>query len=132
MRFLFVLLLLLSLAAPLPLAHAAPPKAKAVKEQLAGTWLELAKSDNLFIIKADGSYRLLLKKGEIENLHFLAGTWSLDADSKLTLKVKVGSEVITSEAKVSFEGEELILTNESGPTKHRRVKGPVPERFEWK
>jgi hypothetical protein len=108
-------------------------RAESLKEKIVGTWLETGKSDNLVSLKADGSYRIFLKKGEINELHFLEGTWSLTPDMILTLQIKLpNGRSQDFHAKVAFEGEEMVLTDEDKTvTRQRRLKGAVPDRFVW-
>ena len=129
MKYLLLVLFMIGLIAVRPSAV----HAESLKEKIVGTWLETGKSDNLVSLKADGSYRIFLKKGEIDDRHFLEGTWSLTPDMIITLRIKVPSgKTQDFHAKVSFEGEEMILTDEDKVvTRHRRLKGAVPDRFVW-
>jgi hypothetical protein len=117
----------------LGLIAARPPAARAesLKDKVVGTWLETGKSDNLVTLNADGTYKIFLKKGEIGNLHFLEGTWTLTPDMIITVSITVQGQTKSVTAKVSFEGEEMIFTDKDTVTRQRRVKGAVPERFVW-
>ncbi|HEV7401916.1 MAG TPA: hypothetical protein VGO11_03285 [Chthoniobacteraceae bacterium] len=129
MKYLLLVLFMIGLTvARPPAAHA-----ESLKEKIVGTWLETGKSDNLFTLNADGSYRIFLKKGEIDDLHFLEGTWSLTPDMKITLRIKLrNGRTQDFHAKVAFEGDELVLTDdEKTVTRQRRLKGAVPDRFVW-
>ena len=104
----------------------------AIRAQLVGIWDEVHPKDNLVYFAKDGSWKLYLEEGEIGTLRSLNGTWSLSDDGKLTIAFTVNDQKQSMVAKVTFDGEEMVLTEQDGSeTRHRRHKGPIPERFQW-
>jgi hypothetical protein len=103
-----------------------------LRTQLIGMWDELHPSDNLVYFAKDGSWKLYLKKGEIGDLRSLNGNWILSNNGNLTLTFAIQDQAHIENTKLSFDGEEMVLTDAKGAeTRHRRHKGPIPERFQW-
>jgi uncharacterized protein (TIGR03066 family) len=96
--------------------------------KLVGTWHEYTPSDNLVSFSADGRVVMYLRKGEIGDLRQLAGKWTLAGNGDLTVTFEALGRSVTQTTKLSFAGEEMILTDDKGQeTKHRRQTGPLPE-----
>ena len=55
-----------------------------------------------------------MKKGEIGNLRSLNGNWMLSNDGKLQIIFTVEGQTHTQSAKLSFDGEEMVLTDDKG------------------
>jgi len=113
-------------------AQNAAPAQNDLRGALIGTWAEYQPGTNLVQFAKDGSWKLYLTKGEIGELHTLDGKWVLTGDDKLAVTVysPAGSAVLV--ATLTFEGEEMVLTDEKGvQTRHRRHQGPIPERYRW-
>lgn len=105
---------------------------EALREKLTGMWIEFHPGDNLVYYAKDGTFKLFLKKGEIEDLHFIEGEWTLSSDGKLKLTGLLNGEVaFEKECTVSFNADELIVNYEDNEVHHRRHVGPIPERFQW-
>jgi uncharacterized protein (TIGR03066 family) len=111
-----------------------------LQKRMVGTWLEerfetkskeVRKSDNLVTFAADGSLKLHLKKGEKGDQRALEGTWKMEAGGKLKMEIVVDGEKNEQAMTVSFEGEQMVFTDEDGRrTWHSRHEGPLPERYQ--
>jgi uncharacterized protein (TIGR03066 family) len=100
--------------------------------KLVGTWHEYSPSDNLVRFTADGHVTMYLRKGEIGNLHTLEGNWKLVDNAMLNVKFTAMGRSVEQSNKLSFAGDEMILTDEKGArTKHRRHNGALPARTQW-
>jgi uncharacterized protein (TIGR03066 family) len=100
--------------------------------RLVGTWHEYSPSDNLVSFSADGRVVMYLRKGEIGDLHQLDGKWTLASSGDLTVTFDALGRSVTQTTKVSFEGDDMILTDDKGEeTKHRRQSGPMPAWTQW-
>jgi hypothetical protein len=123
------LLLAVSGFAFVPLAVAADP---ALGDRLVGVWREYSPSSNIVRFEKDGTTTLYLKKGEIGDLRTLDGKWTVSDTGTLSIVYTVGERSMTLQARLSYDGEEMILTEASGEqTKHRRHTGPIPEIYVW-
>jgi uncharacterized protein (TIGR03066 family) len=119
-------------AAPADPAAAADADPAAMQRRLVGEWVETAASRNHVDFFADGRVSLYLKKGEIGELRSLDGTWTLTGTNALTVQFTVNQQSITQSATLSFEGEEMLLTDEANNvTRHRRREGALPEEYRW-
>jgi len=99
--------------------------------KLVGTWHEYSPSDNLVNFTADGRVTMYLRKGEIGDLHTLEGKWTL-ASGMLTVKFTAQGQTVEQSTKLSFEGDEMVLTDDKGEqTKHRRHTGALPAWTQW-
>ena len=112
-----------------------------LQKRLIGTWLEtrfetrskeVRDSDNLITFSADGSLKLHLKKGEAkDNRSSLDGTWKVESDGALKMELVVDEKKEEQSMQLSFEGEEMILTDPDGRrTWHTRHEGPLPDRYQ--
>jgi len=102
-----------------------------LQTRLVGMWDEIHPSDNLVYFAKDGSWKLYLEKEEIGKLRTLIGKWTLSNDSKLTITFTIEGQAYSQSAKLSFDGQDMVLTDENrNETRHRRHKGPIPERFQ--
>jgi hypothetical protein len=102
------------------------------REQLLGMWAEVHPKDNVVYFAKDGSWKLYLKKGEIGDLHSLDGKWEILPGGKLKIVLAMNNQSKTFTSKLRFDGEEMVLVEDDGTeTRHRRHKGPLPERFQW-
>ena len=100
--------------------------------RLVGTWHEYKPGDNLVNFTADKHVVMYLKKGEIGDLRSIGGTWSLAADGMLTVTFSANGRSFSQAAKLSFSGDEMILTDDKGEqTHHNRHTGPLPAWTQW-
>jgi len=100
--------------------------------KLVGTWHEYSPSDNLVKFTADGHITMYLRKGEIGTLHTLEGQWQLTGNGMLNVKFTAMGRTVEQTNKLSFAGDEMILTDEKGEqTKHRRQNGALPAWTQW-
>lgn len=129
------LLAALVLAPPLlraPPAAAQTRNAAEPAAALTGWWEEYSPSSNIVQFLSDGTVRLYLKKGEIGNLRSLDGTWKLGADdASIQMVFSVSGKTLDRSAKLSFEGAEMVLTEDGTQTRHRRHSGKLPAIFAW-
>jgi len=101
-------------------------------DRLVGVWREYYPSSNVVQFYKDGTTKLYLKKGEIRDLRSLDGKWAISDAGMLSITYAVGEKTLTLEAKLSYEGEEMILTEKNGDqTKHRKHVGPIPQIYVW-
>lgn len=123
------LLLLLLACGFVPLAIGAEA---GLGDRLVGVWREYYPSSNVVQFYKDGTTKLYLKKGEIRDLRSLDGKWAVSDAGMLAITYAVGEKSLTLEARVSFENEEMILTEKNGDqTKHRKHVGPIPQIYVW-
>jgi uncharacterized protein (TIGR03066 family) len=100
--------------------------------KLVGVWHEYSPSDNLVSFTADGRVTMYLRKGEIADLHTLDGAWTV-SNGMLMVKFTAMGRSIEQTNKLTFAGDEMILTDDKGEeTKHRRHTGALPEWTQWK
>ena len=100
--------------------------------KLVGVWHEYNPSDNLVKFTADGHVTMYLRKGEIANLHTLEGEWKLANSGMLTVRFTAMGRSVEQTNKLSFTGDEMILTDDKGAqTKHRRHNGALPAWTQW-
>ena len=128
MKLLARIFLMLAFVAAMPLVLRAEDNAT----KLLGMWREFSPGDNLVEFKP-GTVSMLLRKGEIQDLHTMDGTWTLSPDgTTLTLTFKVGGQDRTLSATLAFTGDEMVLTDDTRiPTRHRRHTGPLPDWAKW-
>ena len=127
----FRLLMLLSAVAFAPFAIGAD-SGSALGDRLVGVWREYSPSSNVVQFFRDGTTKLYLKKGEIRDLRSLDGKWIVSDSGMLAITYAVGEKVLTLEARLSYVGEEMILTEKSGEqTKHVKHVGPIPAIYVW-
>jgi len=101
-------------------------------QKLVGLWHEYAPSDNLVNFAADGHITMYLRKGEIGDLRTLEGSWKLAGDGMLSVIFTAMGRSVEQTNRVSFAGEEMILTDDKGEqTKHRRHTGALPAWTQW-
>jgi len=101
-------------------------------DRLVGVWREYYPSSNVVQFSKDGTTKLYLKKGEIRDLRSLDGKWAVSDSGMLAITYAVGDKTLTLEARVSFDNEEMILTEKNGDqTKHRKHVGPIPQVYVW-
>lgn len=116
----------------LALALLAVAADSALGDRLVGVWREYSPSSNIVRFDKDGTTTLYLKKGEIGDLRTLNGKWNVDGSGMLSIVYTVGERSMMLQARLSYEGEEMVLTEASGErTKHRRHTGPIPEIYVW-
>lgn len=124
-------LLFLFLFCFIPLAIGAEPTGS-LGDRLVGVWREYQPTSNFVQFFPDGTIKLYLKKGEIKDLRSLDGSWVVSSSGVLTVTYTVGEKSLTLDASLTFENEEMILTQKSGEqTKHRKHVGPIPEVYIW-
>jgi hypothetical protein len=121
-----------ALALAFGFAFAAPALAQGdLQKRVVGTWHEYTPTDNLITFARDGSWKLYLKKGEVGELRTLGGKWWVEEGMLIVVIIKDNQHQRTS-ARLSFEGEELVLTDAAGvETRHRRHQGPIPKPYRW-
>lgn len=129
------LLAAVALAPPLLRAQPAAAQVRNAAEPaaaLSGWWEEYSPSSNIIQFQPDGTVRLYLKKGEIGNLRSLDGSWKLGGD-KTTIQMvfSVAGKTLDRSAKLSFEGAEMVLTEDGTQTRHRRHSGKLPATYIW-
>ena len=101
-------------------------------DRLVGVWREYHPSSNVVRFNRDGTTRLYLRKGEIRDLRSLDGKWVISDSGMLAITYAVGEKSLTLEARLTYEGEEMILIEKNGDqTKHRRHVGPIPQVYVW-
>jgi len=101
-------------------------------DRLVGVWREYYPSSNVVQFSKDGTTKLYLKKGEIRDLRSLDGKWAVSDSGMLAITYAVGDKTLTLEARISFDNEEMILTEKNGDqTKHRKHVGPIPQIYVW-
>ena len=101
-------------------------------DRLVGVWREYFPSSNVVQFYKNGATKLYLKKGEIRDLRSLDGKWVISDAGMLAITYAVGEKSLTLEARLSYEGEEMILTEKNGDqTKHRKHVGPIPQIYVW-
>ncbi|EJE49458.1 hypothetical protein PMI14_05977 [Acidovorax sp. CF316] len=128
-----------SFALPALQAHAQStrPAASAVVQDtataLVGWWEEYSPSSNIVQFLPDGTVRLYLKKGEIDALRSLDGTWKVASDpTGIEMVFTVRGRTLTRRAQISFEGPEMVIhEGKTQPTRHRRHSGQLPEAYLW-
>jgi hypothetical protein len=100
-----------------------------LRDQLIGMWLDY-RSDNLVYFAKNGTFKLYLKKGEAGRS--IIGNWVLAPDRTLTISwINMQGQRINLARKLSFDGQEMVLTNKDGKqARHRRIKGSIPKRFQ--
>lgn len=122
----YIIIVALALLCPAFHSHAIE------RSQVFGLWAEIHPKDNVVYFAKDGSWKLYLKKGEIGDLHSLDGKWSLTPDGKIKIVLTINGKTTEFTSKIKMDGEELVMTeDDGGETRHRRHKGPLPERFQW-
>jgi hypothetical protein len=122
----YILIVALALICPAFHADAAD------REKVVGMWAEIHPKDNMVYFAKDGTWKLYLKKGEIGDLHSLDGKWELTPEGRIKIVLTMNGQTKSFSSKLKFDGEELVLVEDDGAeTRHRRHKGPLPERFQW-
>lgn len=123
-------IVLLSCGLLLSLGHPAHAAVK-LEAKLIGSWEETDPQNN-FVSFAKGSNRTLhLQEGEIGEQRSIEGVWMLSGRGELKIMFEGGGQARTMSSRATFVGEELILLGKDGkPVRHRRHKGPLPERFQ--
>ena len=102
------------------------------REQFIGMWQETHPRDHIVVFAEDGSWKLHLKKGELSDLHSLGGTWRFLPDGRVQVSLTLNGNTKAFTSRLKFDGEEMVLVDPDGTeTRHRRHKGPIPERFQW-
>jgi len=100
--------------------------------RLVGWWKEYSPSSNLIHFSQDGTVKLLLKKGEIGDLHSLDGTWAIVKESNVQMVFSANGETHARDATLSFSDNEMILIEADGTeTRHRRHSGAIPKKYLW-
>ena len=114
------------------MANLAAIAAAGDSDRLVGTWRQHVGNENIVKFGADKSVTLYLRKGEVGNLHTMDGTWELADDGTITMTFTVNGQSFSRAAKLSFEGDEMVLTDDRGDrTRHVRFSGPLPAWAVW-
>ena len=134
----FARALLLSFALSFPFQPAVQAE-ESLEKQLVGTWREVRfetkskrvkESDNMVTFASDGTLKLHFKKTETAAPR-ITGKWKLDAAGAMEMELVVNEKSETQTMQLSFEGDEMILTDREGRrTWHKRHEGPLPEHYE--
>jgi hypothetical protein len=97
---------------------------KSPQEKLLGTWQEIDGQQNIVEFFEDGSFRLRLKKGELGSMESLNGKWLILKDGRIKIDVSVLGMAESQVAKLHFEGNEMIMTDDTSgkATRHKRLK----------
>ena len=99
---------------------------------LVGWWQEYYPSSNLVQFTQDGTVRLMLKKGEIGDLHELVGTWEILDNQTIQMSFSRNGKTLVRDAKLTVTDDSMTLTDENGgKTKHHRHSGKLPEEYVW-
>jgi hypothetical protein len=119
----------------LALACLVAPRAFAINDgdgsQLIGTWYDAA-GDHVVRFTAEGRVVMFLKRGQFGGLHSLEGTWTLAGDGMLTVTFSANGRTFSQAARLSYSGDEMILTDEKGEeTRHTRITGALPAWTQW-
>ena len=133
-------LLTVFLAAVLSFPFSAPSHAEeSLEKRLVGTWQEtryetmskrVKESDNMVTFASDGTLKLHFKKTESAAPQ-ITGKWKLDAAGAMEMELVVNEKSETQTMQLSFEGDEMILTDPKGRrTWHKRHEGPLPEPYQ--
>lgn len=121
----------LALQSPLP-ASAQPSGDDKAASTLVGRWEEFTPSSNIVEFVADGTIKLYLTKGEVGTLHTLDGTWKMEDGDSVRMVFSVDGRTLARTAKLSFSGQEMVLTDGGGrQSKHRRHSGKLPDKYVW-
>ena len=105
-----------------------------LEQQLVGVWIERHPSANLVQFFPDHTFevRLTKEKGQPKGLRSYRGSWALSEDCVLKVGVASGEKSMTMESILSFEGDDLVLTEKNeAPLKHSRVSGSIPAAYAW-
>jgi uncharacterized protein (TIGR03066 family) len=95
-------------------------------ERLVGFWREIGRSEALIEFTANGKVTAYFPKARTAKR--LDGVWKLDPDGNITMTFTLGRRSMTQKGTLSFEGEAMVLTDQSGDkTRHRRHSGPLPD-----
>ncbi len=112
-------------------AFAAETKAEQAT-QLVGWWEEYSPSSNIVYFSEDGTVRLMLRKGEIGDLHELVGTWEILDNQVIQMSFSANGNTLVRDAKLTVSDDSMTLTDESGgKTRHRRHSGKLPQEYVW-
>ena len=90
--------------------------------KLLGKWQEIGKDQDVVEFFADGTFSLKPGQVALKNLPPLTGKWVILPDGRIKVDVSMLGVTNSKVGKLEFVGEEMILTDESGPARHRRVK----------
>ena len=100
--------------------------------KLVGWWEEYYPSSNIVHFAEDSTVRLMLRKGEIGDLHELVGTWKILDNQVIQMSFSANGNTLVRDAKLTVSDDSMTLTDESGgKTKHRRHSGKLPEEYVW-
>jgi hypothetical protein len=100
--------------------------------KLVGWWKEYYPSSNLVQFTPDGTVRLMLRKGEIGDLHELVGTWEILDNQVIQMSFSANGKTLVRDAKLTVSDDSMTLTDENGgKTKHRRHSGKLPNEYVW-
>jgi uncharacterized protein (TIGR03066 family) len=128
------------LAVSLCLPFGAPLQAEeSLEKRLVGTWQEtryetkskrVKESDNMVTFSSDGTVKLHFKKRQTAAPR-ITGKWKLDQAGAMEMELVVNDKSETQTMQLSFEGDEMILTDREGRrTWHKRHEGPLPDEYE--
>lgn len=100
--------------------------------KLVGWWEEYYPSSNLVYFSQDGTVKLMLRKGEIGDLHALEGTWEILDNQTIKMSFSANGNTLVRDAKLSVTDDSMTLTEANGSkTKHHRHSGEMPKEYIW-
>lgn len=86
-------------------------------KKILGTWQETAGDKIVVEFLDDGTFSL--KRG----IQSMSGKWSILGDGRLKIEVSAFGMTQIQTAKIQFDGDQLLLTDEKGETtRHIRIK----------
>ena len=104
------------------------------EQRVVGTWEEYEPNSNVTQFFADHTMKIYLtqEEGAEMKMHWIKATWTVSPDSVVTLSFSANGKSFSESAKLSFEKDEMWLTQENGVvTKSRRLGGDIPEKYRW-
>lgn len=90
--------------------------------KVVGLWQSKDGEKQLMEFFEDGSFRVKVKDGELGDFQNLSGKWIVLRDGRLKLELSALGITQAVLGDLKFEGEEMILSDETGPTRFTRIK----------
>lgn len=117
----------------LSLAVAAEPAASP-DQRLIGRWQEYRPDSGVTEFLPDHTLRVYLTREERGdgNAHWIGGSWKIAPGPVLQMDLSAEGQAVHKEAKLAFDKDELVLTDETkAESRHRRLGGELPEEYRW-
>jgi len=89
------------------------------QEKIRGAWQD--NEQGVIEFFQDGTFTMKSKKAELGGLKTLTGRWLILDDGRLKLDISMLGVTQTLVYKVRFDGGEMILTDETGETRHKKL-----------